>query len=106
MEDVIETVTDSIIGSGDSTLPPREYTEEEMTQQTTDFLMYIVDSMKELTEEQKAKMRSSIVENALNPEKLFEKLKKPERVIEPTSPEDLMVLIALIILIVGTLGKN
>lgn len=106
MEDIIETVTEGIVSSGDSTLPPPEYTEEEMHQQTTNFLLYIVDSMKELTEQQKAKMRASILEKAFNPQELMEEITNPKKVIEPTSPQDLVVLIALVLFIVGILGKS
>lgn len=105
MEEIIETVTETITGSGDA-LPPREYTAEEMSQQTTDFLLYFVNSMKELTEEQKAKMRSNILEKAFNPEAFMEQFSKPKtKVVEPTSAQDLITLVVMIVLIVGVLGK-
>jgi hypothetical protein len=105
MDDIIQTVTESITGSGDS-LPPSDYTEEEMHQQTTDFLLHMVNSMKELTEQQKAKMRASILEKAFNPEQLMQEFAKPTKVVEPTAPQDLVVLLVLIFLIVGTLSKK
>lgn len=104
MDEIIETVTESIIGSGDS--PPREYSEEEMQQQTTDFLLHVVNSMKELTEEQKARMRSSIIEKAFNPQALMEEIQNPTKVVEPTSPQDLVVLLALVCLIIAIFGKG
>lgn len=106
MEEIIETVTEKISASGDSALPPVEYTDEEMHQQTTDFLLHIIDSMKELTDVQKAKMRAKIIEQNFNPEEFMEEIANPTKVIEPTPTQDLILLVVLILFIVGTLGKD
>ena len=102
MEDIIETVA-----SGVGALPPsQEYTDDEMQQQTTDFLLYLIDQMKDVSEVQKAKMRANIIERALDAGRMVEEVLKPKKVSEGASPQDLILLLVLIFLIVGSLGKK
>lgn len=105
MDEVVESVTEAIVsGSGENIL--REYTDEEMQQQTTDFLLYLIDQMGDVSEEKKAQMRANILAKALEAGKLAEEVLKPKKSIEPTTPQDLIILVTLIIFIVGTLGKK
>lgn len=106
MDEVVETVTEAIIGSGGSALPAKEYTDDEMHQQTTDFLLYLIDQMKDVSDDQKAKMRTNILEKALEAGKLAEEVLKPKKGLEPATPQDLVLVVVLILIILGTLGKN
>lgn len=102
MEDIIETVA-----SGVGALPPsKEYTDDEMQTQTTDFLLYLIDQMKDVSEVQKAKMRANIIERALDAGRMVEEVFKPKKVSGGASPQDLILVLVLIFLILGSLGKN
>lgn len=105
MEEIIESVTEELAASGGSALPSQEYSDDEMQQQTTDFLLYLIDEMKDVSDVQKAKMRANIIERALDAGRMVEEVLKPKKVSEGSSPQDLIVLLVLIALIVGSLGK-
>lgn len=100
-ESILDSVTEASGGG-----IPNEYSDDEIHQQTTDFLLYFIDQMKELTDDQKARMRAKVIDRALNPQQLMEEVMKPKKVTEPLSPQDFIVLVSLILLIAGILGKK
>lgn len=76
---------------------------EELEQQTTNFLLAFIDKM-DMTDDQKAKLRSNVIDRALNPEKYQASEDFDKKA--GASPEDIMKLIALVALILVVLGKN
>lgn len=77
-----------------------EYTPE----QTTSMLMAFIDQM-QVDEEQKAKLRTNLLERLMNPA-AFE---MPEDTITKgtgTSPQEILKLVGLLLLVFGILGKS
>lgn len=102
----MEEIVESVIEASGALPPSQEYTDDEMKEQTTNFLLYLIDEMKDVSEEQKAKMRANIIERALDAGRMVEEVLKPKKVSEAPSSQDLIVLVVLILLIVGSLGKT
>jgi hypothetical protein len=99
MEDFVETVTEAVQGSG-----AHEYTAEELEAQTTEFLMAFIDSLSDLSEDGKAKLRSSMLERAMNPD-MFTGDNMPRKS-QGISPQDFLKLIALVMILVVLFGKR
>lgn len=90
-----------LLKEGSGTGP--EYTPEQLEAQTTNFLLAFIDQM-QVSEDQKAKLRNNIIERALNPEK-FKISDNADAKGASVSPEEIIRLICLVILVFGILGK-
>lgn len=98
MEDiVVETVTEAVQTA-------HQYTAEEIETQTTEFLLAFIDSLTDVDDEGKAKLRTNVIERALNPE-LFAEDVLPKKV-NAITPQDLLKLVAMLLIIIVIIGKN
>jgi hypothetical protein len=97
-----ESLSDVILENGES-VPP-EYTAEEIEQQTTDFLMSFIDTLKDITEEQKIKLKDNVMERARNPDKFKDDMFGARKANAP-SPQDLILLVCFVLIILAFFGK-
>lgn len=77
-----------------------EYTPE----QTTGMLMAFIDQM-QVDEEQKARLRSNLLERLMNPE-AFEMPEETSTKGAAPTPQDVLKLVGLLLLVFGILGKS
>jgi hypothetical protein len=103
MDDFVESVSDAVVEAS----ADHEYTAEEIETQTRDFLLSFIDQLTDMSPEQKAKLRNNVIDRALNPAKFIEDNFAPRKTaMEPTSPQDLLILIVFAVLLVGAFGKK
>jgi uncharacterized membrane protein YfhO len=98
MNDFAETVKEAVQEGSAA----HEYTAAEIESQTTEFLLAFIDQLSDLNEEGKARLRSNVIERAMNPEAFTEEVFAKKSI----TPQDLLKLVAFVMILVVLFGKS